>query len=225
MKKIISFRWWFFVVIIICNIQCQKQYQPGITKAAGMANSTAITSTIIYTNVNPDSTIVSYAPTGEIQRFYNLDLNNDGKADFVLWTVFDNVSRGCSKGGFLSHVSINLPYGSSNQFAVTANLWALALDSLTTIGASLSKWSGATIELGQQDYVCNCVGGGCSGNPTGPWVPGTTKYLGLKLISGSNIYYGWARLMIETYRESELIVMDYAYNSSPNQPILAGQKK
>jgi hypothetical protein len=46
------------------------------------------------------------------------------------------------------------------------------------------------------------------------------KYLPLKFKNNGNTYYGWARLI--TVAADELFVADYAYNSTPNTPIAAG---
>jgi hypothetical protein len=48
------------------------------------------------------------------------------------------------------------------------------------------------------------------------------KYMGLKLKKGSSAYYGWVRLYLNTSLP-KLIVRDYAYNTLPGQPIVAGQ--
>src|ERR1700689_236564 len=59
---------------LIFAISCQKgnNQNPGKTTNPGGSN-------IIYTDVNPDSVILD----SNSQRKYNLDLNNDGIADFV----------------------------------------------------------------------------------------------------------------------------------------------
>ena len=61
----------------------------------------------------------------------------------------------------------------------------------------------------------------CRGITSGQWINTADGYLGLKLISGSSIYYGWARLRVARFVTS-FTIMDYAYNSTPNQFILAG---
>ena len=63
----------------------------------------------------------------------------------------------------------------------------------------------------------------------GNWATTTDHYLGLKTKSGSNTYYGWVRLRISVSPSppfhSSVTIKDYAYNSIPNQRILAGQMK
>jgi len=46
--------------------------------------------------------------------------------------------------------------------------------------------------------------------------------LGLRIFKDGNYYYGWARLSV--LGSERMIIKDYAYNSTPNAPILAGQE-
>lgn len=62
------------------NSSCKK-----VTTAESGKIDTLTSSTIIYTDVNPDSAISGNSA-------YNLDLNNDGIYDFTIKTVFGIVS-------------------------------------------------------------------------------------------------------------------------------------
>jgi hypothetical protein len=203
--------------ILIFNNSCQKEASidpKQITASLG--------SSIIYTNVNPDSVIKSYATINPgstnraqiVSKNYDLDLNNDGTTDFVFQIYFRS-AHGCTCAN-QDDVSVGPLVANSNQVA-NNNTYPSALDALAVIGSALS-WSGAanqTLEL----YNSN-------GTTYGNWATAGFKYLGPKLIKGRNIYYGWIRLsVIAVVVGAKLTVMDYAYNSSPNQPILAGQTK
>ena len=49
-------------------------------------------------------------------------------------------------------------------------------------------------------------------------------YVGLQLIHAGQTYYGWVRMDVNvTAGSASMTIKDYAYNSIPNQPILAGQ--
>ena len=50
----------------------------------------------------------------------------------------------------------------------------------------------------------------------------TNKYLALKLIVGSNTYYGWARLDF-LFISGSFTIKDYAYESAPSACIQLGQ--
>jgi hypothetical protein len=60
------------------------------------------------------------------------------------------------------------------------------------------------------------------GTTVGNWVGQTNKYLALKLIVGTNTYYGWARLDVQATSTS-FTIKDYAYESTPNACIQSGQ--
>lgn len=204
-----------FLLVFINS--CQKE-----TSIDQKQTAAPLGSSIIYTNANPDSVIKSYALVNPgssnrgqiVSKNYNLDLNNDGTTDFVFQIYFRSAHGSTSANQ--DYVSVGPSAISINQIA-NSNTYPSALDTLTIIGSTLS-WSGAankTLEL----YNSN-------GTTYGNWTIHAVKYLGLKLIKGGNIYYGWVRLYVNaTLVGAELIVMDYAYNSSPNQPILAGQTK
>jgi hypothetical protein len=60
------------------------------------------------------------------------------------------------------------------------------------------------------------------GTSTGNWLGATNKYLALKLIVGTNTYYGWARLDF-LFISGSFTIKDYAYESTPNACIQSGQ--
>ena len=62
----------------------------------------------------------------------------------------------------------------------------------------------------------DCWAGDQSCSPT--W---KDKYLGLRFIIKGQTHYGWARLDVLSL--SHWVIKDYAYNATPNKPILAGQ--
>lgn len=81
--------------------------------------------------------------------------------------------------------------------------------------------SGATFF--NSGYLKYRKAGQCGNSTSGVWPNLIDHYLGLKLIVGSNTYYGWARMQINLLNPTSCIIKDYAYNSIPNQPILAGE--
>jgi hypothetical protein len=163
---------------------------------------------IVYTDINPDSRIVApYIINGTNSAHYNLDLDNDGTVDFTFSVYFSRNSRSGETSYF-----VRIGSGSGNQVA-NNNSYVSALDSLAVIDSSLQKWSGnASLTLAQ----------GSKGN----WENGDTAYVPLKLSKGGNVYYGWIRLcnVIAGPFGAGMTAMDYAYNSVPDHPILAGQK-
>ncbi len=132
---------------------------------------------------------------------YDLDLNGDGVADFKLTggidgaTFYAHALKGNEVMGFFS-------FGSSACYAS-------ALEPGRVIGSKPLKW--------------------CTNEPVDEMVPGMWggvrgRYLGLKLKADNEIYFGWARLDVSasgSYVTAHLT--GYAYQTTPNQPIKAGQ--
>lgn len=134
---------------------------------------------------------------------YPLDLNNDAIVDFI-------IQFGGSAGniGVMCYPQNNNAY--SGDFVRGTYLpWALSTSN--TICASLATW-----------YDSSQPGTMGLGTSTGYWPGATNKYLALKLIVGTNTYYGWARLDLMA-SSSSFTIKDYAYESSPNACIQSGQ--
>lgn len=188
-------------------------------------------STIVYTDVKPDSLILKTNPSS-----FNLDLNNDGINDFL----FNSTKSKCEAAMIappVPYIYLSVePAGGGNTIMTNSvivpgifNL-AAAFDSATVI-ASASMWASISqyflYGASTSGYIRCMVA-------RGYWLNVSDKYLGLKFIKSNNTYYGWARLSSSysatplPYRHltiGHLILKDYAYNSIPNQPILAGQTK
>ncbi|MFI5219413.1 MAG: T9SS type A sorting domain-containing protein [Bacteroidia bacterium] len=174
---------------------------------------------IVYTNI-PDVTITSINPSQT--QSYNVDINNDSIMDF--W--------------FQTQKAVNLPCSNFPTGPARYNLYAKmnSLDStaISTINSSVQKLSlNVTID---SSNVWNSAGililrsrtfssPPCSTIFTGNWATSTDGYAGVRLQVNNLTYYGWVRLnvYINTQNNSSSItIRDYAYNSVPDQPILAG---
>lgn len=131
---------------------------------------------------------------------YPLDLNNDGIVDFLI--QFEAAFKAMCK-----------PQNSnaySGEFVGGEYLpWALSASS--HICDTLATW-----------YDANHPGTMASGTSIGHWLRKTDKYLALKLVVGTNTYYGWARLDF-LFISGSFTVKDYAYQSTPNACIESGQ--
>ncbi len=131
---------------------------------------------------------------------YPLDLNNDNVVDFLIqFDLGDKVmckpqNNNAYAGDFVG--GIHLPW---------------AFSSSSNICESLASWYDS-INPGTMAWGTN----------TGNWIGATDKYLALKLIVGPSTYFGWARLDVEPSSTS-FTVKDYAYQSTPNTCIEAGQ--
>jgi hypothetical protein len=216
-KKFPAFTSLILVSILIFNGSCSKGPQSPDT-----GKPTTETTKIIYTDVNPGIT-VSYGA-------YDFDLNNDGIADFDLFIV--SGSGRCADGLYdfltkFSYVKVK-SYG-ANSFgdtipSVGGALNAIPLDSGREINQNLAAWS----ETNLQGWVAGYHSGGCGAPVSGHWALNTDQYLPLRLVVGSSVYFGWARISVGMPAGTGVLnftVKGYAYNSIPGQPIFAGQTK
>jgi len=204
--------------ILIFNGSCSKD-----AKSSYQGNSR-----IVYTNVAPDSVILK----STIDSF-QLDMNHDGIDDFVFSASVNGSTCGADPlfGGYQYYINISVAPANENNEIINDGTYALAMDSSSAI-VSDSSWANAP-----QTLITALIrsGGRCITQPfhEGYWLNQSDKYLGLRFTKGNNIYYGWARLsssyhiIVNPFHLSngQLILKDYAYNSIPNQPILAGQTK
>lgn len=155
--------------------------------------NTSVLAQIIYTDI-PDATPNATFP---------LDLNNDGNVDFML-----------QFGGSAGNIGVLCYPQQNNAYAgnlVGSDYLPWALSASTSICDSLSTW-----------YGTNYPGTMALGANIGYWPGAIDRYLALKLIVGTNTYFGWVRIDVITTSTS-FTVKDYAYNSTPNDCIQAGQ--
>jgi hypothetical protein len=213
------------ISILIFISSCVKQTPP--PDPTKPTPPTPAGSTIIYTDVNPDSSILLTTDS------FNLDLNNDGITDFTFNKSLSSTEcRSAVQTAFTFHIHLSITPASANNAAMTSALniaLALDADSATTIGPD-SLWATTSEVLLEGVAISNCTP--VAGH-AGYWLNVSDKYLGLKFTAGNDTYYGWARLSSTYSLKSgsdlivggQLVIKDYAYNSIPDQPILAGQTK
>ena len=175
-----------------------------------MLFSASANAQIVYTDVNPDVTINT---NGGV---YALDLNNDGIADF-------NITYTTTLYYSLTNLLIRItPLGANEVGNDTTYPSALLQNS--QIDSSSFTW--------KNNVNQNLIAKNWRSFPTAPprffviysgnWNGASNKYIPLQLDVSSQKYYGWVRLDVATGAVS-FTVKDYAYNSIPDQSILAGE--
>ncbi len=189
--------------------------------AIGMMFSTSANAQIVYTDVIPDSsTAVSANPGQTITEYYDLDLNNDATIDFRI-KAFAFKQQPSSLACNVMAAPLNgnaIKDTLSNSETVTIPLIVNAvIDSNLLVDQSwqTSGWQKLRAYASSSIYP-------------GLWVVNSDNYLGLRLLQAGQTYYGWVRLWVNVPSAgpgsfASFIVRDYAYNSIPNQPILAGE--
>jgi hypothetical protein len=171
-------------------------------------------------------TILALAPLGEAEIIYerakvhivdndsySLDVTGDGTVDFII-----GVGRGSSSGGFV------LPGQTGNEVVLStrSSYFASALPRGAVIGPGANF--GPPGEGGEwwmfRWFFSTPKYGYCWGPE---W---RNSYLGLKFMINGEIHYGWARLGdICSIRRQYTNLTGYAYETIPNQGIVAGKKK
>ncbi len=178
--------------------------------AAGLAAFTPVANAqIIYTDIDPDVNISNSS--------YLLDLNNDGTEDF---RITQNGSSSYSMDG----VAV---------YAYQSNANKLLIDKIQfgyysySVNAALALNQGDTIDNNQPMWGAF---GGLNAHgiynsaplDIGHWKSLSDKYIGFKFVIDSDLHYGWARLNV-TPDATSATIKDYAYNSIPDEMIMAGQ--
>ena len=207
----------------------KKQLQKKITAfiVTAMMFCASANAQIVYTDVIPDVVRGCNYPSPCGADFL-IDLNNDGINDFT----FAPRAHGFSCGNCSPNPVAILGTRDSALVISTAQSWIA--DTVGGFGLNKSMdsslaWTNAVYNLAQNGERCMaCTNGNGSHKVTqgitGNWQNVSGKFMGLKIKVGPDFYYGWIKLgvSIASYSVS-ITIMEYAYNSIPNQPILAGQ--
>ena len=139
---------------------------------------------------------------------YNLDLNHDGKADFILWA-----SSWCFSDFCMSQLIARPVRGSKGVEGPSGgSVWgsAYALNRGSRIGPSRPFSAGVMVAE-------------WSGYFHGHWVNVKNRYLGLKFQIKGKTHYGWARLSVQAKSQISATLTGYAYETIANKPIIAGK--
>lgn len=154
----------------------------------------------------------THAVIGE-NGVYNLDLNHDGTIDFLIQEMDD--------GGFPSSNALLADPALGNGVLGFRND-ASALQTGASIGPKQKFVAGAYNGEAMVTITHSTTGG--TSHVRGKWVNATNAYLGLKFEIHGQTHYGWARLSVRRhYFHITAVLTGYAYESTPNTAITAGQ--
>ena len=176
---------------------------------------------IIYTDVIPDATY------NLIGQTCNLDLDNNGQVDFQLYR--SEVPQVCSGFGGpcvlpIAEQRIMIDRVGTNEIAYVSpwgGQWPQSL--------SLGQLIDANTDMSETNHMIrryrsggSCPGGGaaCVPDPPITWAATPQGYLGLRFDIAGATHYGWARLNVPA--ATSFTLKDYAYNSVPDEGIIAG---
>ncbi|MGM5468691.1 T9SS type A sorting domain-containing protein [Flavobacteriaceae bacterium LMO-SS05] len=170
--------------------------------SVALAGLTDVNGQIVYTDP-PDSGGSDYL----------IDLNGDFNDDFKIIYKSSVNALGIQAIG-----SYNAVLGSeSNSFQ-----YPFALSNNAIISSAQTTWINGSFQLMNQNSCAFPIS-------NKQWCDVTDKYLGLKLFvdggpgsANDKTYYGWARLNVPK-DASGWMIKDFAYNSTPDELITAGQ--
>ncbi len=204
----------------------KKNYSKNLSKRLGGYGSLALALTglteansqVVYTDVNPDY-------SGSLGSSYAIDFDNDGIDDIIL----NNSGGGVSYyGGIISFKYAGLYANPQGSNAVLGSMsygfaYPLALNSGNTISSNAgSFFNNTNSNLMNFYYSFNYYGSTLSSGSFGKWTGATDKYLGIKFDISGQTHYGWIRLDVD--KNSSFSVKDFAYETTPNKAISAGDQ-
>jgi hypothetical protein len=156
---------------------------------------------------------IVYKPLDKVIRpnhRYLIDLNHDGKPDFAIKNSFH-----CDIDNTCTSLVSAIRYGANGVEGTPGT-------EFTPPGAFALK-AGAKIGPGHPFLGRKMAGGGQT--TQGKWYNVTNSYLGLKFKIKGVAHYGWARLTVKLEKGFVVTLTGYAYETTPNKPIIAGKTK
>jgi len=143
----------------------------------------------------------------------DLDLNHDGVTDFVFYHCSTGQHGGVEVLTSSTRAQLNVVWG--------ANRLAAALKRGFEIRPSKEHFQPG--HGGMAFWNCTNYGQTCTTD--GKWSNVNHRFLGLKFMINGKTHYGWARLNVVNKGGITATLTGYAYETVPNQPIVAGQKR
>jgi hypothetical protein len=212
-KNILGYSLLLAFICILLLPGCQKDLSTQSIKANDLSKINApASSSIIYTDVKPDK-LLQGSSLYDIKT-YHLDLNNDGKNDYDLQTS-QRRAPCAGHAALASYVQI-ICYG-TNSLGDSIPGDPVPISSGRSINQNEFIWNGQGVQVLARYTACN-------NSHIGLWSGLSDKYLPLRLVVGSSVYFGWLRLDVGI-NGIYVTIKDYAYNATSNQTILAGQTK
>ncbi|MFZ0416522.1 MAG: hypothetical protein WAM04_00340 [Candidatus Sulfotelmatobacter sp.] len=191
-------------------------YAAAATGAVLLSAAPSADAEIVYT---PSNTPFTHNHQNQGPVFTTLDLNNDGVADF---TFAVSSTAHFSSIGYTTRFKLYMkvvPDQTGNE-VVQGSLapTASAVPAGVTIGPKEKFVSGGYMVhqvYSQQGHI---------NQSSGSWQKVEFAYIGLKFLINGQVHYGWARVKFPyPYGYNYPSIYGYAYESSPNTPIVSGQ--
>jgi len=171
--------------------------------------------------VQPAEAKIVYTPTHKtirVHQHYNLDFNRDGITDFTLQITTSHQSEHFyfTTLGVLSPKNNAVVGGKTHTYG--RGPYAFALQRGAVVGPK-QQFPGKLMALAGTDDGFSVY--------VGQWLNVKNRYLGLKFQINGKTHFGWARLSVVSTKISitSATLTGYAYETTPNKPIIAGKTK
>mgnify|MGYP003878921083 CR=1 FL=1 len=159
---------------------------------------------VTYTDITPDGTLTTIGGT------YMIDLNGDSNDDFYLDFADWNGGNGAlyikpvnaTGNGIVGIADLPFTYR-AGALAAGATISNTAPSPNIWVGSAMMAVKGA-------------------GSNYGPFANATDKYIGLRLKSGADYYYGWVRVSVSIGAPS-ITIKDMAFDATLNTSIATAQ--
>lgn len=184
---------------------------------------------VIYNDIDPDIVL------DENDEYAYLDLDSNSEIDFGFlrgYALFTTLTYYGSPGANFTrtvqwvggYISGNIIAGSNESFSEPyggsfSRYYPYALGISESIPGDLSFQNWGYQRMGFKSFIND----GIPWNEGGNWFPEQTdKYLGVRFVdSDDNNHFGWIRCSVLDSADV-LIIKDFAYESEPDKPIMAG---
>lgn len=151
------------------------------------------------------------------QAAVNIDLNNDGVADFALYYFFTQGAR-YPEGAFASGLML-YPTQAANEIVGVVSSQGAACAAALPAGVKVGPGAGFDAQyLPLFDVSGSYTRGDVKHCPWADKHRGA--FVGLKFVINGTTHYGWAHV---TVGSSGVVLNGYAYETVPNQPIFTGK--
>ncbi len=180
------------------------------TIALGVIGVGALNAQVVYHDVNPDRTFTASASMGDTMT---LDINSDAILDFYFQFRTYNTADAQANLNTLGDTLVNKVMATLVSYTDLGYAVPLALN------APIAPGNVNFRALLDQAVLASAFSGTNYGNCD---IAGDV-YLGLRFAAGANTHYGWIRMSGISATGSTGILKDWAYQSTPNTQILAGQ--
>ena len=174
------------------------------------AGATVVNGQIIYTDVNPDVVLTANGDS------IIIDFNNDASGDYVI-RRFDWNGVATNTAVIMAPTTLNAALGTMG----TILPYLSALNAGNLIDAANVNW---IVDSGTSSQTKKmALASVYSGVNYGNFGDNADHFIGCKFLVGANTYYGWIRTTAIPADGSTATVVDYAYNSTPDASIDAGE--